>query len=209
VTDEPRSVRQRITASYEESLRAFAALCPGITSWDAPTPCGNWSLMDLSGHLLTIARYWHRLLDAAEAGQHCVDLPRGEDLAAMNARDLANLGASSGAERMEGFLDLAGDHLRRIKHADWDVLLGEWSGLGPLTIGQHSGVAIGEWHVHAWDVARSLGIDHRPTDDVVIAEGNRVVRDVPIAGDAWRGVLVAYGRDPGWTPSTGPSSTDR
>jgi hypothetical protein len=63
--------------------------------------------------------------------------------------------------------------------------------------------------VHAWDVARSLGIDHRPTDDVVIAEGNRVVRDVPIAGDAWRGVLVAYGRDPGWTPSTGPSSTDR
>lgn len=198
--DQEPSAPRRVTASYEESLRTFAELQPRITDWDVPTPCGIWTLIDLSGHLLTIARYWHRLLDAAEAGHHFVGLPRGQELAAMNARDLANLRENSGPERMERFLELAGDHLRRIERADWDVILGEWSGLGPLTVGEHSGVAIGEWHVHAWDVARSLGADHRPTDDVVVAEGNQVVRSFSFGGDAWHGVLTAYGRDPGWTP---------
>jgi hypothetical protein len=114
VTEPQPLFRQRITASYEESLRASADLHPRIINWDVRTPCGNWTLIDLSGHLLTIARYWHRLLDAAEAGQHAVSLPRGQDLAAMNARDLANLSENSSAERMERFLNLAGDHLRRI-----------------------------------------------------------------------------------------------
>ncbi len=200
MTDGDPFVRRRITESYEESLRTFADLHPRITDWDVPTPCGNWTLIDLSGHLLTIIRYWHRLLNAAEAGQHFVGLPRGQELAAMNATDLAQLRENSGPERTERFLELAGDHLRRIERADWDVILGEWSGLGPLTVGEHSGVAIGEWHVHAWDMARSLGIDHRPTDDVIVAEGNQAVRVFPFEGDAWRGVLVAYGRDPGWTP---------
>jgi uncharacterized protein (TIGR03083 family) len=200
VTDREPFARQRITASYEEALRTLVDVHARISNWGVPTPCGTWTLIDLSGHLLTIARYWHRLLDAAEAGRPVVGLPRGQELAAMNARDLANLREHSGPERMERFLELAGDHLRRIERADWDVLLGEWSGLGPLTVGQHSGVAIGEWHVHAWDVARSLGIDHRPTDEVIVAEGNQVVRAFSFVGDAWRGVLVAYGRDPGWTP---------
>lgn len=200
MTDGDPFVRRRITESYEESLRTFVDLHPRITDWDVPTPCGNWTLIDLSGHLLTIIRYWHRLLNAAEAGQHFVGLPRGQELAAMNATDLAQLRENSGPERTERFLELAGDHLRRIERADWDVILGEWSGLGPLTVGEHSGVAIGEWHVHAWDMARSLGIDHRPTDDVIVAEGNQAVRVFPFEGDAWRGVLVAYGRDPGWTP---------
>ena len=105
----------------------------------------------------------------------------------MNATDLAQLRENSGPERTERFLELAGDHLRRIERADWDVILGEWSGLGPLTVGEHSGVAIGEWHVHAWDMARSLGIDHRPTDDVIVAEGNPAVLVFPFEGDAWRG----------------------
>ena len=41
---------------------------------------------------------------------------------------------------------------------------GTWSGLGDLTVGQHTGIAIGEWHVHAWDLARASGTDHRPSD---------------------------------------------
>ena len=52
VTDGDPFVRRRITESYEESLRTFVDLHPRITDWDVPTPCGNWTLIDLSGHLL-------------------------------------------------------------------------------------------------------------------------------------------------------------
>jgi hypothetical protein len=191
-----------VVDSYADALDAMRALHPKITRWEWPTPCDQWTVLDLSGHLLTIVRYWHRLLDAAEGGHPIVDLPRGRELEAMNAQDLRSLaeaGESTGPARMERFYALASAHLRRIERADWGLTLGHWTGLGPLTVGQHSAVAIGEWHVHAWDMARSIGADHRPADADVVAEGNTVVRDVPgIDDDPWRSLLVAYGRDPAW-----------
>ena len=41
-----------------------------------------------------------------------------------------------------------------------------------------AGAACAEWHLHAWDLARSLGKDYRPADPEL--------------------VLTASGRDPGW-----------
>jgi hypothetical protein len=194
----PHPDRERIEASYREALDAIARLSPGITEWDAPTPCGEWRLLDLSGHLLAIARYWLRLLDAAEAGHPCTELPRGRALGEMNARDLSGLADEDGVRRMHLFVDLAAEHLRRLETADWSITLGEWSGLGPLTLGQHSGVAIGEWHVHAWDMARALGADHRPGDAEIVAQGNRVVREISGDIDPWEAVLSGYARDLGW-----------
>jgi uncharacterized protein (TIGR03083 family) len=193
-------LRVRIVASYREAIQALTDLQPGLVQWDAPTPCPQWTVHDLSGHLLSIVRYWHRLLDAAEAGQHFVGLPRGADLADMNATDLLNVAGLSGPERIERFLGAAQDHLLRVERADWDTILGDWAGLGPLTVGQHSGVAIGEWHIHAWDMARSLGGDHRPGDASIVAEGNRAVREVSTDGDPWLAVLSAYQRNPDWAP---------
>jgi Mycothiol maleylpyruvate isomerase N-terminal domain len=196
-----RLARPRIVASYAEAVGALRDISQRIPQWEWPTPCDRWTVLDLSGHLLTIVRYWHRLLDAAEVGRPLVELPRGRELEAMNARDLASLTDAhegKGPARMELFLALASAHLRRIERADWEITLGHWSGLGPLTVGQHSGVAIGEWHVHAWDMARSIGADHRPRDATVVAEGNRPVRDVAGEEDPWRALLTAYGRDPDW-----------
>jgi Mycothiol maleylpyruvate isomerase N-terminal domain len=196
----PHEHRERIVAAYGDALHAFDGLYPLISNWDLPTPCGEWTLLDLSGHLLAIARYWHGLLDAVEVGEHRIGLPRGQDLAAMNAQDLLALTESDGAERTKLFLRLAELHLERVEVADWDVVLAEWSGMGPLTVGQHSGVAIGEWHVHMWDMARSVGRDHQPNDPWIVAEGNRAIRDIPRDIDPWLAVRTAYGRDPEWTP---------
>ena len=198
VTHQGPPARDRIVASYREAIHAFEELHPRLTEWDGPTPCPGWALLDLSGHLLSVARYWHRLLDAAQAGHHSLGLPRGTDLAAMNAADLLKLAELSGPARMERFLDAVQDHLLRIEGEDWDMILGDWSGLGPLTLAQHSGVAIGEWHIHAWDMARSVGADHRPSDAAMVAEGNRAIRDVSMTRDPWLAVLAAYGRDPNW-----------
>ena len=116
-----------------------------------------------AGHLLAIARYYG-LLDAAATGRHRSGLPRGSDLEAMNARDLAALPEGSGPDRIAEFLVLARDYGHRLAGADWRRTLGEWDGIGPLTLAEHTGLAIGEWHIHAWDLARSAGQDHRPAD---------------------------------------------
>ena len=187
-----------VLGSYADALATFRGFGLTAVAWDALTPCGEWNLLDLSGHLLMIARYYHRLLDAAETGHHLEGLPRGGRLAAMNARDLRDLAEPTGDERLELFLELASAHVQRLQHVDWTATLGDWSGLGSLTIGQHTGVAIGEWHVHAWDMGRSLGVEHQPRNPVVVAEGNRVVRNVSYQSDPWQAVLLAYGRDPNW-----------
>jgi uncharacterized protein (TIGR03083 family) len=199
----PSPLRSDVLASFDDGVAAIADASRHIRDWSSPTPCPDWSATDLAGHLLSIVRYYHRLLDAAGEGNPINGLPRGPDLAAMNASDLEQLEESAGAERVSEFNDLAnsyGTRLAELGDIGWDRTLGIWDVLGPLTVGQHTGVAIGEWHVHVWDMARSLGRDHRPNDAFVVAQGNRVLRDIPADGDPWLGVLTAYGRDPEWTP---------
>lgn len=204
MTDAAADGREQIIASYADALAAFRSLGPVVTDWRSPTPCGRWTLHDLAGHLLAVARYWQRLLDAATDGHPLVDLPRGDDLAAMNAADLAALPEARSSERFDRFLERATAYGARVQDADWSVVLGTWSGLGPLSIGEHTGVAIGEWHVHAWDMARSLGRDHRPRHAAAVASGNRVLGGAAVPGDEWRGVLLCYGRDPEWRAADPP-----
>lgn len=114
----------------------------------------------------------------------------------MNARDLAALPDVGrvetagpqvvGPERIGRFLELARRHTERLVNADWTAVLDWWDGPGVLTVGQHTGLAAGEWHVHAWDLARSAAAVHRPTDSGAVAAARRAVRATgrrrPLAG---------------------------
>ena len=61
--------RVRVLAAYDDGVRAVQAVAPRVSDWAAPTPCADWDAAALAGHLLAIARYYHRLLDAAMAGR--------------------------------------------------------------------------------------------------------------------------------------------
>src|SRR5579862_1986723 len=75
---------------------------------------------------------------------------------------------------------------------------GNWDGVGERTIAGHTGLAVVEWHVHAWDLARSAGRDHRPADPATVAAGYRLP-DEPVGceGDPWTNILLAACRKPG------------
>ncbi len=190
--------RRAVLVAYGAGIAAIDNAASYITDWQAPTPCGEWYVTDLVGHLLAVARYYGRLLDSALAGAPSIDLPRGRHLAAMNANDLALLPEREGIQRLRRFVELARALLRRLEEAEWDIGVGTWEGLGVLTIGQQTGVAIGEWHVHAWDLARATGGDHRPDDPLTVARGQQVVLRLVGPGDPWTEGLRGYGRDPSW-----------
>jgi hypothetical protein len=69
-----------------------------------------------------------------------------------------------------------------------------------------AGVACAEWHLHAWDLARSQGKDYRPAQpDLVLTAwraGMPQLWPVLDAGwddaDPWPFLLAASGRDLGW-----------
>jgi hypothetical protein len=69
-----------------------------------------------------------------------------------------------------------------------------------------AGAACAEWHLHAWDLARSLGKDYRPADpELVLAawQGGtpQLWAGLPVEpgrDDPWYLLLLASGRDPAW-----------
>jgi Mycothiol maleylpyruvate isomerase N-terminal domain len=197
-TTAPRPARFDVLSSYDDGVAAIAQHSSHVVDWSARTPCAEWTANDLAGHLLSIVRYYHRLLDASLAGTPITGLPRGRDLADMNSADLGRLDDSTGTERISLFVSSAGAYgtrLAEIGDPGWWLTLGIWEGLGPLTVGQHAGIAIGEWHVHAWDLARVSGRDHHPADAPVVAQGQKVVgRVIEVQGDPWDLVLTGYGR---------------
>jgi hypothetical protein len=68
-----------------------------------------------------------------------------------------------------------------------------------------AGAACAEWHLHAWDLARSLGKDYRPADpELVLTVWRAGMPQLwPVLSgwdddDPWHFLLTASGRDPGW-----------
>ncbi len=186
----------RVLAAYDEGVKAIEAVTAAVADWNASTPCAAWRCVDLAGHVLCIARYYHRLLDAALTGHPLSGLPRGEALAVMNGQDLIELPESSGPERIRDFVRTATAYGDRLRDHDWETSIGTWVGIGRLTIAEHIRLAVGEWHIHAWDLARAAGGHHQPSDPEVVVAGLRILPESLPEGEPWAVALQAAGRFP-------------
>lgn len=192
--------RDQVLEAYADGVDGVRRSAETITDWSLPTPCSGWNARDLAGHLLAIVRYYHRLLDAALLAHPLVDLPRGRGLARMNAADLAALPPEDGPRRTSRFLAEARHYRLRLVEVDWDIRIGSWEDLGPLTVAQHTGLAVIEWHVHAWDLATASGHEHRPSAPEIVAGAARTLPESMPTGDPWTATLRWAGRGPNsWT----------
>jgi hypothetical protein len=187
---------ERVLSAYRDGVVSLSRLGAKVVDWRVRTPCPDWNLLDLGGHVLAIARYYHRLLNAALAGEPRTELPRGAELAVINDLDLRSLPQSNGPERFLAFEAVASRYGERLTEVDWSMPLGSWAGLGPVTVGDHTLAAVGEWHLHAWDVARAFGWDYRPDDAEIVLAGRRIFGAVPFEDDDWVSALLSAGRRP-------------
>lgn len=184
----------RVLRAHGDGARALQRLGLKYVDWTLTVAAGRWPAIDLAGHVLATARSYHHLLDAALAGTPERGLPRGDDLADCGAARPATLGLSAGADRIVAFDAVATRYGERLHDLEPDLVLGEWDGVGVLTLRQHTMLAAGEWHLHAWDLAGALGWDYRPADPEVLLEGRRLLPEPVPAGPAWTAVLAASGR---------------
>ena len=119
---------------------------------------------------------------------------------AFNHEMLDRLPELQTAEHLDRFAELAGDHVRLLR-ATADAPMTVLDDGRVLTAAAHAGLVAVEWHVHAWDLARSNDRTHLPeADDVAVliaawttaqADPDRSV-DLP----TWTGLLRATGRRP-------------
>ena len=208
--------RGEVLAAYRDGVTVICELAAQFTdaTWLAATPCTEWRAVDLAGHLRCVADDYHEYLDDAPASRLARLMAVGgpadslaRKIARQNAAELAELPDVAGPEHIAAFAESARSYGRRLAQA-WDRPHHRYRGTD-VTVGAMAGVACAEWHLHAWDLARSLGKDYCPAQPELVLsawrDGAPQLWPVLAAGregeDPWRFLLAASGRDPGWAPA--------
>ena len=201
--------RTRALAAYHDGVTVICQLAGQITDegWDAPTPCSEWRAIDLAAHLRCVADDYHEYLDDAPASRLARLMASGapaetiaRKLARQNAAELAVLPDASGPEHIEGFAVSARSYARRLQRS-WDLPHHRYRDT-EVSAGGQAGAACAEWHLHAWDLARSQGKDYRPAwPELLVAGWKAGPPQLPLPeGDAWHALLRASGRSIDWMP---------
>ena len=207
-----RVSRAGVLAAYRDGITVICELAAqfGDATWLAATPCAEWRAVDLAGHLRCVADDYHEYLDDAPASRlarlMAANAPAdslSRKLARQNAAELAALPDAPGPEHITAFAESARSYGRRLSQS-WDLIHHSYRATD-VTVGAMAGAACAEWHLHAWDLARSLGKDYRPADPGLVLAAWRggmpqlwpepTWRD---GDDPWHCLLTASSRDPGW-----------
>jgi len=207
-----RVSRAGVLAAYRDGVMVICELAAQFSdaNWLAATPCADWRAVDLAGHLRCVADDYHEYLDDAPASRlarlMAANAPAdslARKLARQNAAELAALPDAPGPEHVMAFAESARSYGRRLPQS-WDLTHHSYRGI-EVTVGAMAGAACAEWHLHAWDLARSLGKDYRPANPgLVLAawRGGMPQLWPELAGwdglDPWHYLLTASSRDPEW-----------
>lgn len=135
-----------------ESVHVVLKVTPG--DLERATPCGAWTLNQLLRHMIV----QHRGFAAAARGE--ITTLADWDPSTING-DLVLGYLESSAEVIRAFADESIETRR--------MLLPEISATVPLSSRRAMGFHLVDYVVHAWDVARAIGIDYVPTAAVAEA----------------------------------------
>jgi hypothetical protein len=108
-----------------------------------------------------------RMARLIASGAHPDSLAR--KMARQNAAELAALPDGTGPEHIRAFAASARAYAQRVP-AMWSMPHHQYRG-AVVTVGGMVGAASAEWHLHAWDLARTLGKEYSPADPDVLAAG--------------------------------------
>jgi Mycothiol maleylpyruvate isomerase N-terminal domain len=193
---------------YHAGVTVICELASQFTNeaaWGAPTPCPEWRAGDLAAHLRCVADDYHEYLDEAPVSRLARLLASStgpeslaRKLARQNAAELAALTDGTSHEHIVAFTASARAYAQRVV-AIWDLPHHRYRDT-MVSVGGMVGAACAEWHLHAWDLARSLGKDYQPADPELLAAGwqagvPQIPLEVPVAvatcgprsaGHTWR-----------------------
>ena len=195
-----------VTELHRRSVEGFAARLDALegldgAAWNGPTPCADWDVRALLNHVVNEDLWTVPLMEGAtieEVGDRFDGDLLGDDplTVARAACDTATMAAASGVVAGQtvhlSFGDTPADEYAYQLAADhiihgWDLAAATG---GDRTIDPELVDACAAWFAEREDLYRSAG---------AVAARPDVAGDTP--DDPQSRLLVAFGRDPAWTPA--------
>jgi uncharacterized protein (TIGR03083 family) len=155
--------KETILRVVQQEAEGFLSLAKDPAIWEAQTPCAEWTVRDIVGHLIDTTESYFVAFDAARSK---AEVPPAYGLPGMSARVNTQAQAFRG-ESQAAMLDrLDGDF-----HKMMEILeaLGpdEWAGLqvphfymGPLPAFFYPAFQLMDYGVHSWDIRQATGRAH-------------------------------------------------
>lgn len=162
--------------------------------WDNPSPCEGWTARHVIGHVLAIQRYFESRIAGTEPTMNPMVAPD------QNAGDDPYATWSAARDAVLAAVDQPGVLHRVVKGF-----------AGPTSVDDMIGFNVADTTIHAWDLARALGVDDRldpdcvaralantePVADRLRAAGMFADRvDIPADADPQTRLLAFTGRRP-------------
>lgn len=149
--------------------------------WDDPSPCDGWTARHVIGHVLAIQRYMESLVRGTEVTMNPMVDPH------LNAGDDPYAAWAAARDGLIDALDQPGALHRVVQN---------WS--GPTSVDDMIGFNVADTTIHAWDLARALGVDDRLDPACVtraLANSERVAERLRAGGMFGAAVDVAPDAD--------------
>jgi uncharacterized protein (TIGR03086 family) len=140
------------TEEYRSRLRAVHT----AAQWASPTPCVKWTVRDVADHILGGNRFTVLVLGGLPPGAAMDDVRRGDF-----AQDPLRAFEVSAAQQLSEF-NRPGVLERVFQHP-----------AGMISGRQIAGLRMSDLVVHAWDLARALGLPEE-LDELLVTESIRV-----------------------------------
>lgn len=145
----------RAAEEYRSRLRAVQA----ARQWACPTPCAEWNVRDVADHILGGNRFTVLIVDGLPADEAMDTVIRGDFAGDPSPAFEASSTAQLSALRRPGVLE------RMYEHP-----------MGLLSGRQIARLRMSDLVVHAWDIARALGLPEE-LDHLLVMESIAVVEE--------------------------------
>ena len=184
-------------AAAVETFRSLVHAVPA-EAWSAPTPCSDWDVRALVNHVVNEELWTVPLLDGRtidEVGDRFDgDVLGGDPTVAVDSAAKAAVVAFQEPGAPDRTVHLS---------------------FGDTPASEYAMQLTADHVVHGWDLAAATAADRRIDDDLVAAltgwfaqredlyRGAGIISDRPpvVAASAQDQLLVAFGRDPAWSPA--------
>jgi uncharacterized protein (TIGR03083 family) len=146
----------------------FFTLAGEADSWDRSTPCPDWSVRDVVGHIVDTTEGYFAAFDAARSHTDPgapLGLPMMHEVAGERATAFRDMSQPALLERLRTDLDKMNELLTSVGPDDWSGLIVSHAYMGPVPAFFYSAGQLMDYAVHSWDIAEGSGRCHAMSGD--------------------------------------------